>query len=318
MHPQGELQRWETIVRDAALCKVLNLILILNHLCKKRNIMQAIEKMEPMSAGRILDRSLKLYSRHWSLLLGISAVLTLPLAAAGIGIEYIMQAAVRLENIPIAGLAGLLYLLLLSLQGFVIFPWAQGASTYAISECYLNREVSIGQAIGFGWSRLGTLFNVSVSVGLRLIIGLLLFIIPGIVWACSYVAAMPAVIIEGCKAKDGMRRSRELAKGRRWSVFAILITIWLLSLVVTASIYFAVDVTLGMNTTIGTMTLNIASQGVTIFLMPLGVIAATLLYYDFRIRKEGFDLELLQVAMHADSGNASAEQGNQIQQGEDF
>ena len=231
--------------------------------------MQTIEKMEPLSAGRILDRSLKLYSRHWSLLLGISAVLTLPLAAAAIGIQYIMQAAVRLENIPIAGLAGLLYLLLICLQGFVIFPWAQGASTYAISECYLNREVSIGQAIGFGWSRLGTLFNVSVSVGLRLIIGLLLFIIPGIVWACSYIAAMPAVIIEGCKAKDGMRRSRELAKGRRWSVFAILITIWLLSLVVTASIFFTVDMTLGMNTTIGTMTNSIATNGVTIFLMPL-------------------------------------------------
>ena len=52
--------------------------------------MQTIEKMEPLSTGRILDRSLKLYSRHWSLLLGISAVLTLPLAAAAIGIEYIM------------------------------------------------------------------------------------------------------------------------------------------------------------------------------------------------------------------------------------
>jgi uncharacterized transporter YbjL len=115
-----------------------------------------------------------------------------------------------------------------------------------------------------------------------------------------------------------MRRSRELAKGRRWSVFAILITIWLLSLVVTASIFFTVDMTLGMNTTIGTMTNSIATNGVTILLMPLGVIAATLLYYDFRIRKEGFDLELLQVAMHADSDSASAEQGNQIQRGEEF
>jgi hypothetical protein len=34
-----------------------------------------------------------------------------------------------------------------------------------------------------------------------------------------------------------------------------------------------------------------------IFLTPLGIIAAILLYYDMRIRKEGFDLEMLSRAL---------------------
>jgi hypothetical protein len=34
-----------------------------------------------------------------------------------------------------------------------------------------------------------------------------------------------------------------------------------------------------------------------IFLAPLGIVAAILLYYDMRIRKEGFDLEMLSRAL---------------------
>ena len=57
--------------------------------------MQTLEKMEPMSAGQILDRTLKLYSHHWSLLLGISAVLTLPAAGVMIAINSFTQHALR-------------------------------------------------------------------------------------------------------------------------------------------------------------------------------------------------------------------------------
>jgi hypothetical protein len=36
---------------------------------------------------------------------------------------------------------------------------------------------------------------------------------------------------------------------------------------------------------------------VSIFLTPLGIVATILLYYDMRIRKEGFDLEMLSRAI---------------------
>jgi len=38
---------------------------------------------------------------------------------------------------------------------------------------------------------------------------------------------------------------------------------------------------------------SILNSAVTILLSPVSAIAVTLLYYDFRIRKEGFDLEML-------------------------
>ncbi len=280
--------------------------------------MQTLEKMEPMSAGQILDRTLKLYSHHWSLLLGISAVLTLPAAGVMIAINSFTQHALRTQNTSATLIGGLLNLVVICLYGFVIYPWAQGASTFAISERYLNREVGIGQAIGFGWRRLGTLFNVSLSIGMRVFIGMLLFIVPGIMWACSYVAALPAVVIEGGTARDGMRRSRDLAHGRRWSVFGVLITIWLLSILLNIAFYFVVDLSLGATTFFGDLVYNVISQGVGILLMPVGVIAATLLYYDFRIRKEGFDLEMLQQAMHEDFNPGSDDQQPPINQDQGF
>jgi len=48
------------------------------------------------------------------------------------------------------------------------------------------------------------------------------------------------------------------------------------------------------------------------------VIAATLLYYDFRIRKEGFDLEMLQQAMHEDFNPGSDDQQPPINKDQGF
>lgn len=147
-----------------------------------------------------------------------------------------------------------------------------------------------------------------MSIGLRVFIGMLLFIVPGIMWACSYVAALPAVIIEGGKARDGMQRSRELADGRRWSVFTVLMTIWLLSILLNIAFYFVVDIGFGASTFLGDLIYNVISQGIGILLTPVGVIAATLLYYDFRIRKEGFDLEMLQQTLHEEFSTESDDQ----------
>ncbi len=280
--------------------------------------MQTLEKMEPMSTGQILDRTLKLYSRNWSLLLGISAVLTLPVVGIMIALNYYTQYALQTENGSGLMIGGLLNLVVICIYGFVTYPLAQGASTFAISERYLNKEVGVGQAIGFGWRRLGTLFNVSVSIGLRVFLGMLLLIVPGIVWACTYIAAIPAVMIEGCKARDGMSRSRELSLGRRKSVFGILVAIWALSFVIDLSFYFAIDLSLGAKTFIGGLLYTVASQGVVVLLMPVGVIAATLLYYDFRIRKEGFDLEMLQQAMSADFAEAANEGSDPMNKNQEF
>jgi hypothetical protein len=43
-----------------------------------------------------------------------------------------------------------------------------------------------------------------------------------------------------------------------------------------------------------------------IFLTPLGIVATILLYYDMRIRKEGFDLEMLSRAITPDAESVAA------------
>jgi hypothetical protein len=45
---------------------------------------------------------------------------------------------------------------------------------------------------------------------------------------------------------------------------------------------------------------------VSIFLTPLGIVATILLYYDLRIRKEGFDLEMLSRAITDNSESLAA------------
>jgi hypothetical protein len=43
-----------------------------------------------------------------------------------------------------------------------------------------------------------------------------------------------------------------------------------------------------------------------IFLTPLGIVATILLYYDMRIRKEGFDLEMLSRAITPNAESVAA------------
>ena len=70
--------------------------------------------------------------------------------------------------------------------------------------------------VGYFWQYLWTV----ILYALIVVGGLLLLIVPGIIWAFHYVFAPYAVLIEGVSGRPALWRSRELTKGR---VFRILL-----------------------------------------------------------------------------------------------
>lgn len=196
----------------------------------------------------------------------------------------------------------------------------------AASEGYLEGTVDLARALAAGGRRL---FSVIVSVILRYLViivpimvvaifaallipkmgasksvagaGLVLVFMPFALWFAIYAAlrtfaVTSAVLLENLSATSALGRSWGLSRGCVWHVFFSLGLAWTLYLVIVLIV-----------TVIGQMMLTPAMVGILgsiliIPVYPLLSIVSTLLYYDLRTRKEGFDLEM----MSRDLGAATA------------
>ncbi len=106
------------------------------------------------------------------------------------------------------------------------------------------------------------------------IIGIPFAIYFGIRWIFIW----QAVMVEGVGARDALSRSSEAVKGDWWRVLGIAIVVGIIVWVISFVLQFIPTV----GATIGA-----------ILSTPIGIIGATLLYYDLRVRKQGYSLETL-------------------------
>jgi hypothetical protein len=121
--------------------------------------------------------------------------------------------------------------------------------------------------------------------------------------------AVPALMVEGLKTVPAMRRSRELTQGHRSRLFSAFFVVGILTLVAgiaagLVSVVFGPPESPGQaiaETVLGNLT--------ELVLTPLGYIVSILFYYDLRIRKEGFDLEMLSRALTAQTETATSPSG---------
>lgn len=254
-------------------------------------------RFEPMTTGVLLDRAFRLYSANFSLMLGITAAAYVPFYLIMLVIESSL--GVKLQDRS-AGLTAILFqVAFMVLWASIAFPIASGAATYAISERYLGNGVTIGASLRQGLSRFWTLSVAQITATIRVLIGFVLLIIPGILWTLSYSLIVPAILVEGQKAGPSLRRSSDLVKGQRGKVFLVLLAVNLLQVILAGGIAMISGLFFTTETG-GSGILNSAMNNLmSIFLTPFGIIATILLYYDMRIRKEGFDLEMLSRALAA-------------------
>src|SRR5947209_19825806 len=123
----------------------------------------------------------------------------------------------------------------------------------------------------------------------------MLLIVPGILWSLSYALVVPVVLVEGRKAAPSLRGSCELGNDNRWKVFAVLLIVSALQWLLGFGVGSLSKLFLTLESGSGSLMRWILENVTTMFLAPLGIIADILLYYDFRIRKEGFNVDLLRL-----------------------
>src|SRR5262245_17322937 len=255
----------------------------------------SMPRFEALTTGALLDRAVRLYANNFALLLGITAVAYVPFYVIMLLFQSSMSLSPHDENAP---WAAILYLIVfIVLWTSIAFPIAGGAATYAISERYLGNQVTIQAALRRGLANFWSVSIAQITVSVRVVIGLLLFLVPGILWWLSYSVVVPTILVEGQKALPSLRRSRELMKGQRGKAFAIVIVLVLLAGLSAAGAGSVSTFLFSTDSAGGAVLYAAINNLMSIFLAPLGIVATILLYYDMRIRKEGFDLDMLSRAI---------------------
>ena len=264
----------------------------------------SMPRFEAMTTGVLLDRAFRLYTSNFSLMLGITAAAYVPFYLIMVIIES--RVGVNVQA-PSGGLSTLLFqIVFMILWASIAFPIAGGAATYAISERYLGNEVTIGEALRLALSRFWTLSIAQITATIRVLFGFLLLIVPGILWMLSYTLIVPAVLIEGQNATPSLRRSRDLVKGHRGKVFCVMFIINLLQGILALGVSMVSGMIFNSDSAGGAVLNSAMNNLLSIFLTPLGIVATILLYYDMRIRKEGFDLEMLSRAITPNAESVAA------------
>ncbi len=106
--------------------------------------------------------------------------------------------------------------------------------------------------------------------------------------------APQAVIIEGCRPVEALKRSFALVRKRWLMVFGrlILLTLIALGMLVALTLPAALLATEEPNAIVDTLSF-LSDTVVAVLVSPLVAIGGTLIYFDLRVRKEGYDAEAL-------------------------
>lgn len=246
--------------------------------------------LRPLSVGEILDVSFSLYRTHFGPLVMVALICT--------GLPFLLSLFLESAGGMLANpLLTLVYYMIL----VVLSSLATAATVHIVSESYLGRPLTAGEALSRSTPLLGRLILCSLLMAFVVGFGLLCFLVPGIILACGLILAFPALVLEpGLTATGALSRSWNLTRGSRGRMFGLILTMGILFYVPFAAIG-AVAALLIPRSGVSAGALaggigltTIALIGVLqLFLYPLFYCVITVAYYDLRVRKEGFDLEVL-------------------------
>ena len=139
--------------------------------------------------------------------------------------------------------------------------------------------------------------GVSLLRGILVVVGLILLVVPGVWVYVVFSVAVPVLLLEQTGVGEALGRSRELVKGRWWATFGTLL-LWGVILPAIAEIAISLLLSVILNDAIHSPTAFVLIQGLKRFIAevlfaPFGAAVVTAIYFDLRVRKEAFDIEVM-------------------------
>ena len=261
--------------------------------------------LRPLGIGEILDVGIKAYLRNAKTLIGLAAVVVVPF--------QILSAIVLLSVVPDANsvpggtfdttnststdtAATLGANATLTITGFLVGLLVTAACLKAVSDIYLDRPAEFGGSLRFAVRRLGPLFWMNIVMGVGLLAGFAALVVPGIWLYVAWSVATPALLIENLRGRRALGRSYRLVKGRWWRVAGVLLVANILVIFVAGvvqGVLVGVALSGSGSVLVAVTVVSLAAAISSVLTQPFHAAVVTVLYYDLRVRREGYDIALL-------------------------
>ena len=102
-------------------------------------------------------------------------------------------------------------------------PLYTGAILYAASRLKQGLNPTYSESMTYAAGRSLQLLGTRIGTGLIIFLGLIAFIIPGIVLMLHFVLIDAIVVLEGVQGQDARNLSVELTQGKRWNILGTVI-----------------------------------------------------------------------------------------------
>ena len=261
--------------------------------------------MAPMGVGEILDGAFKLYRSNFKPIALVALAFTGPLSIlaavasrgvnGGYGFLQLLSDPSLATDAGTFGNTGQLIVqigsaLILQITGTLM----AGVVAKAVASTYLGTQLTAGQAVRAAAPSFLALLAARMLVWMTELVGLLGCCVGAIAVMALWMVTAPAIVVEGLGPIQGMRRSLRLCSARYWPVLGIGVLSGFLTLTLGSSVS-------GVPTLLATFIgyrwgfplLAIGNTASAVLVTPLTSIVATLVYFDLRIRQEGFDLQIM-------------------------
>jgi len=283
--------------------------------------------LRPMSFGEVLDGAFTMYRRHFGLFMKLSAVtwglpaaLLLYLRLRFSGTTPDQSLAIFQTHLPELIILGLVWLVAIVVATVML----TAGSIRVISSAYLGSVSTFGDALRLAASKIVPLVLVGLGKGLLLLI---IWIVGFVVWAllvsianlfggasavlvgvlgfgalfwflafvvCGYALTTPVVVLEELASSfDAFGRSWDLTRSFKLKAFGLWLVVWILTWLVPFCFFFGVGYVVQTKAPGLELTVSAVNSLVSIVLAPVLPCMLTLFYYDLRMRREGFDLQVL-------------------------
>jgi len=248
--------------------------------------------LKPMDVGDILDNTFKLFKDNFKTYIGVSALGMIPVVTVGVLAALVMLVFGETETAAIA--IGIIVIIAL-IPLIAVYLAMEGALIKVSSEQIMERGIGIKEAYRFGFSRAWPLFVTALLMGLAVLGGVILLIIPGIILAIWFTFFRQVTVLENIGYAKALSRSKALVKGNWWRTLGITLLVSLLVGILSnlVSLPAGIGFPLLFGETAGMILSYVVQMALSLLLLPLSYIPLTLFYYDLRVRKEGLDLQIM-------------------------
>lgn len=247
-------------------------------------------QIRQLSLGGILDQAVTLTKNHLGPLFMIVAVTLLPIQLANSFAQLALLPTLTfpftLEQVQAFAIAQEKHQVLFNCFGaltIVAVILSNAAIVYGIATTYLGKPVTTGVAVHRALRSFFPLLWTSFLMGVAIMGGLILLIIPGIIAAFWFSLATQVVVVEGITGFKALSRSRALMKGNIGTLFVLGLVLGPIIWGVQIGILFVPQphARAVLAAVVGAVLTVFASAATVVF------------YFSARCKNEQFDLQLL-------------------------